>query len=275
MRKIYEKYLYVPEQDEGKLKEKVFFARLTLSIICMAFCMFAMGYNAYAYFTANIESTSNVLQAATYSFDVAGETVPIGVGSFSTTDARYKFILQEGTYDFVLTKTTNTTATTGYARIDIGGNSFYTQQIGGVYKGDTEINSRIIRITVDAETVVQFVECWGTYIGNTEGASDEERSKLVITDVDNNNRQMLEVKSGVTTVVAHAEPSITNNSSGINGTSLTSGEDTTIVEDNKTSVENETKQETSSQKQPVESELENATEGSEEEQNSTSQQTIE
>ncbi len=171
MRKIYDEYFYVPEEGKGVVREKVFFARLMLSVVCMAICMIAMGYNAYAYFTANIESNANVIQASTYSLDVSGDLTNSGQGSFSKeTETKHTYKLAAGTYDFVLTKSTDTTAKTGYARVDIfQGESvqqFYTQQIGGVLDAENkEITSRTVRIKVDAETTIQFIECWGTYAG--------------------------------------------------------------------------------------------------------------
>ena len=50
--------------------ERVFFARLTVSIVCIMLCMGAMGFSAYAYFTASVSSNMNQIQAANYSLSV-------------------------------------------------------------------------------------------------------------------------------------------------------------------------------------------------------------
>lgn len=212
MRKIYDEYFQVPEEGRGNVREKVFFARLIVSVAFMALCMFAMGYNAYAYFTSNVESTANVLQASTYSFvepaeveetEETGEVNEqiikiISSGSVAAaTDTKWKYTLQAGTYDFKLIK--EGSATTGYGRIDIlsgdGANSlviqsFYTQQIGKVKVNETEtaeINERTVRIQVDVPTVIQVVACWGTYSNSEENPAFDENSKMVeVKKVDDN-----------------------------------------------------------------------------------------
>lgn len=211
MRKIYDEYFQVPEEGQGNVREKVFFARLIVSVAFMALCMFAMGYNAYAYFTSNVESTANVLQASTYSFvepaeveetEETGEVKEqiikiISSGSVVATETKWKYELQAGTYDFKLIK--EGSATTGYGRIDIlsedGANSlviqsFYTQQIGKVKVNETEtaeINERTVRIQVDVPTVIQVVACWGTYSNSEENPAFDENSKMVeVKKVDDN-----------------------------------------------------------------------------------------
>jgi len=224
LRKIYDEYLYVPEQGEGVVREKVFFSRLVLSIACMVVCMIAMGYNAYAFFTANVESTSNVLQAATYEFVKPSETedkiiVVVGdKGSVRAEDTDWKYTLNAGTYDFTFIKSPTSTATTGYARINIlqgaSGQQFYTEQIGGVYDAEKkEITSRTIRIKVETETTIQIDECWGTYSGNVTTPIAEE----VIVE----NQKMIEVNGTNISSVAWAEPQITNKLNAVSPASTT------------------------------------------------------
>jgi len=169
MRKIYEKYFYVPEKGKGKVNEKVFFARLAFSVLFIVFCMCAMGYNAYAYFSAGIGSAKNTLQATTYTLEIT-PSVAGGTGDVTIdTTAEHRYTLQPGRYDFKLVKPETATASTGYCRVDIGEEenktSFYTQQVGKVADSETPINERIITISVDKVTVVHFVPCWGTYAG--------------------------------------------------------------------------------------------------------------
>jgi hypothetical protein len=172
MRKIYEKYLYIPEQGKGKVKEHVFFARLALSVVIIVFCMCAIGYNAYAYFSTSIGTTQNSIQAAGYTLEITPSVAVEGTGSVAITNtAEHKYTLQPGRYYFKLVKPVTATASTGYCRIDVGDGegqtSFYTEQIGIVAGQDAPIAERTITISVDKETVVQFTPCWGTYAGAT------------------------------------------------------------------------------------------------------------
>lgn len=207
MRKIYDEYFHVPEQGEGVVRETVFFARLIVSIVCMAVCMIAMGYNAYAYFAFNIESTANVLQASTYSFVEPSETeediikMVSSEGSVVATNTKWKYILQPGTYELKLKKEGN--ASTGYGRIDIlsenGENSsvvqsIYTQQIGKVNVEGEEVPERIVTIQVDTITVIQVEACWGTYAGAATEPStyladgmaiQSKEGTIAVTDISN------------------------------------------------------------------------------------------
>lgn len=179
MRKIYDEYIRLPKEGEGVVCEKVFFTRLAISVVCIAMCMMAMGFNAYAYFTASISSSSNVIQTSTY------ETIKNVTSTISDTETvkadskvKGKYTLKPGQYNFTLTK--QGTASTGYCRIDVDEvidngtasfkSSFYTQQLGKVAASEEPVIERTILISVDKETVIQIVDCWGTYAGAQSNA---------------------------------------------------------------------------------------------------------
>ncbi len=185
MRKLYDKYFEIPEQGEGVISETKFFARLILSVICIVLCLCAMGYNAYAYFNSTIESTSNMLQASTYSLEIDVKCVQEGQGSFvedKVVTGRY--VLQPGAYTFTLKKSETSTASTGYCRIDIGVKEangetqyekrYYTQQIGAVEGKDKPVTERKVVISVDQETVIQLETCWGTFAGSEDILADDK-----------------------------------------------------------------------------------------------------
>lgn len=209
MRKIYEEYLYVPEEGQGVVREKVFFSRLAISIVCMAICMIAMGYNAYAYFTANIESTANVIQAATYSTKISVASATPNEGTVKA-DAQIKgrYTLTPGRYNFTVTK--EGTSSTGYCRIDVDEvnengavsfkSSFYTQQLGKVVGSEELVNERTILISVDKDIVIQFVDCWGTYAGaeSNETTYLKDNEGIQVKD----NRIAKEVISNLTKATA-------------------------------------------------------------------------
>lgn len=180
MRKIYQKYFEVPEEGKGIIGERVFFARLTVAIACIVLCMSAMGFSAYAFFTANVSSNMNQIQAAYFDLEVQKIEPQTEISSASyESEKTYK--LQPGIYDFTLKKNGN--ATTGYCEIliyDDAGNSqsVYTQQFGKIKDQEDSIEERTIQIRVVTETRVSFVSCWGTYSGNPI----REQEEMIIVD---------------------------------------------------------------------------------------------
>lgn len=180
MRKIYHKYFEVPEEGNGIIGERVFFARLTVAIACIVLCMSAMGFSAYAYFTASVSSNMNQIQAA--NFDLEVQTIePRTDTSSASYESEKTYKLQPGIYDFTLKKSGN--ASTGYCEILIYNNtgntqSVYTQQFGNIKDQEDTIEERTIQIRVVTETRVKFVSCWGTYSGNPI----REQEEIIIVD---------------------------------------------------------------------------------------------
>ena len=173
MRKIYQKYVALPEEGKGIMGEQVFFARLAVSITCIVLCMSAMGFTAYAFFTASVSSSMNQIQAANFSLSVQSPIALVNdrgsVAADSTNPNKYT-MTQPGMYDFTLTKSGN--ASTGYCKIFIDGTEVaVTKQIAE--------EALTVRIETAQETVVEFVACWGTY--SSEERFDEN-GKMIIVD---------------------------------------------------------------------------------------------
>ena len=68
MKKLYEEYFKVSE--DGKVREKVMITRVVVTVTVMVICLIAMGVSAYAYFSSDILSASNVIKAANYEINV-------------------------------------------------------------------------------------------------------------------------------------------------------------------------------------------------------------
>ena len=189
MREIYDEYLHVPKKEEGTVTEKVFLVRFILSIACIIICTCAIGYNAYAFFMFDAKSTTNTLKTATYSLDISVEPAEAGQGSVVKDDrVPGRYILQPGEYVFTLKKSSDSSASTGYCRIDVDEQnrgtysrcikSFYTQQIGQISQNGETVNERTVIIRVDKESAVKFISCWGTYFGGTQ----EEPNDAILAD---------------------------------------------------------------------------------------------
>lgn len=137
MKEIYEDYIRIPE--EGKIREKTFMTRITLSIISMVLCLGVMGFTAYAYFSCNITSNNITIQSASYNLDVAvtdvtpaeengvavateqTEIMPNAEGYyiFENVAADENAEAQDKTYEFVLTTSATNTASVGYGKFEV------------------------------------------------------------------------------------------------------------------------------------------------------------
>ena len=179
MRKIYQKYFEILEEHIGNMGEHVFFARLTVAIACIVLCMSAMGFSAYAFFTASVSSNMNQIQAANYSLSVQSPIVLMNdrgsVAADSSNPNKYT-MTQPGMYDFTLIKSGN--ASTGYCKIKINNNEndvIVTRQIAN--------DALSVRVEVAQETTVEFVACWGTYSSQERF---DENHKMIIVDSSKN-----------------------------------------------------------------------------------------
>lgn len=213
MRKIYQKYFALPEEGKGIMGEQVFFARLAVSVVCIVLCMSAMGFSAYAYFTASVSSSMNQIQAANYSLSVQSPIKLVNdrgsVAADSTNPNKYT-MTQPGMYDFTLIKSGN--ASTGYCKIFINGNEVaVTKQIAE--------DALTVRIETAQETVVEFVACWGTY--SSEERFDEV-GRMVVVDKDKNVSVVTKTDAAtVSAPVVPSEPAATSSPESTSAPSVT------------------------------------------------------
>ena len=184
MRKIYQKYFALPEEEKGIISERVFFARLAVSITCIVLCMSAMGFTAYAFFTASVSSNMNQIQAANFDLKVQNIESQTETSSASyESEKTYK--LQAGSiYKFELVQNGN--AKTGYCQILImkdentEGDSVFTRQFGKSSVQEEPVNGRVVQIEVEEETIVKFVPCWGTFNVEEKDRFDEDADMIVV-----------------------------------------------------------------------------------------------
>ncbi len=183
MRKIYQKYFEIPEENKGIIGEHVFFARLAVSIVCIVLCMSAMGFSAYAYFTASVSSSMHQIQAASFDLEVQ-KIEPQTKTSSASYDSEKTYKLQPGIYDFVLTKSGN--ASTGYCQIVVMKDAttksepVSTRQFGKSTIQEAPVDKRIVQIKVEEETIVKFVPCWGTFNVEEKDRFDEHTQMIVV-----------------------------------------------------------------------------------------------
>ena len=189
MRKIYQKYFEIPEENKGIMGEHVFFARLAVSIACIVLCMSAMGFSAYAYFTASVSSNMNQLKAASFDLEVQQSESQTEATSVSSENGKIYTLQPNVTYCFTLKRVINDgSATTGYCKIVImkdettEEDSVYTRQFGKSKLNESLVDDRIILIKVNKETMIKFIPCWGTHNVEETNRFDEQAKMIVVPE---------------------------------------------------------------------------------------------
>lgn len=177
MRKLYNEFFYIPKH--GKVREKVMLARMASMIAIVIMCLAAMSITAYAYFSYNITSGSNIIKAANFEANVSititdSNNDPVTV----TKDGKVQTAnLDAGKYTIELTKG-NSTADTGFCVISIGDKTYYTDQIGVDVKKDLTDATVKFDLWLSSPTKLEVLSHWGTSV--YYGYGDDGRTEIFI-----------------------------------------------------------------------------------------------
>ena len=170
MRKLYNEYFRIP--THGKIRDKVFSARITLAVCISLFLMSVAGLSAYAYFSSNTQVSISSITAAQYDLEYS---VTDENDSPKTPQSNGNYLLGTGTYSVSITsKDIEYNAKTGFCIVDIDGEKYYTAQIGtdvNTETGQRETLTFNLVVPEDSEIEVIFTAHWGTssnygYISN-------------------------------------------------------------------------------------------------------------
>ena len=151
---------------EGKICEKTMVARVTVSTIVVLACLAAISVTAYAHFSANVTTSSNVISASGFRADVSvrvtdenGAIVPV-----SSDDGKaYTVTLKkDASYYVTVSPNADNTAKTGYVIVTVQGSDkrYHTQQIG--LDGGVVTEAVSFRVQPNADMTVEFLSHWGT-----------------------------------------------------------------------------------------------------------------
>ena len=178
MRKLYDEFFYIPKH--GKVREKVMFTRMVSMIAIVIMCLAAISFSAYAYFSYNITSGSNIIKAANFEASVSvianSSSDPIMV----TKDGKIQTVtLSAGTYTVKLTAG-DSTADTGFCIVTIGKDTFFTAQIGKDVAKNLTDASVTFTLKVPVETKITFLSHWGT--SSFYGYEKHDSNPLYIED---------------------------------------------------------------------------------------------
>ncbi len=207
MRKLFNEFFYIPKH--GKIREKVMLARIAATITIIVMCLIAMSFSAYAYFSHNIISGSNIIKAANFETNVQVQIKDSGgnvIETITPITSNYKSHKVQGLecnkfYTVTITPTDKSTAKTGFVIITAEGceKTYHTQQLGvdeSVAGGETR---RIeFELMITEKTDVIFVAHWGTssYYDDYKDKGDQEELYItngdkVTMDVDNSDKSNL------------------------------------------------------------------------------------
>lgn len=185
MKRLYEAYFYIPKH--GKIRDKVMLTRVVVMATLMIVCLMAMSFTAYAFFTHNISSGANTIQAAVFETTVTilGEDDEQPVKVVASDDKSHLATLTAGVkYKVTVSRTAESTAS-GFCVVSSEKfpNKYHTQQIGGNSRSSAK--DFAFYLTVEETAEVRFFAHWGTSSYYAAGA----HNPLYIT-VENNDITM-------------------------------------------------------------------------------------
>ena len=170
MRNLIQTLFYSPKY--GKIDDKTMMARVVTSVITVIFCLAAMGFAAYAYFSHDVDSGSNTLKAAkfetTISIEVKDENGTV-IETVTPITSNYKTFIADlkagKTYTVTVQPTQQSTAKTGFLIVTAKNCSsvYHTQQIGIDTNAEGGKTSAVtFQLTLTQDDEVRFLAHWGT-----------------------------------------------------------------------------------------------------------------
>lgn len=154
MKELYEEYFGIPQN--GKIREKVMICRTVVTVMIIVLCLIAMSITAYAYFSYEVTSGSNLIKAANFNATVSviGEG-EIGIDPSSTDGANTTYTFSADGIYTVTIRNENSTSETGFCILSVGKDKYHTQQI-------RKNNSIQFTVKVSAGMEIRFINHWGT-----------------------------------------------------------------------------------------------------------------
>ena len=237
MKRIYEEYLHVPE--DGKIRDKVFMVRIAVAIACVVWCLSAMGFSAYAFFTSSITSGSNTIVAATYGAEITvarDDNNPQTKVTPTVNQTIHTYSLVKGTYHVVIKATGN--AQNGYCKIVIGdvesedSIKYYTIQMNTDEKASKSQLEFVVECYND-NAELHIIPNWGSCSEKEETKIGYDDSKKLIqignptnsSGVSDDTVDTSSQQTPMTTTKPTTQPA-TDSKEETQGSTSTSGEDT-------------------------------------------------
>lgn len=146
--KLYKELFYIPKHE--RLTEKVFRCRMVISLLTILACTAVMAASTFALFYMDVSTDNSTIASAYYSVTVDNADNGVYISPLAFEDKHIFEIKADGT------------ATTGYCKIQVGANTYYTEQI---FKGQ----SLVLTVQAAKGTPITFTPGWGTLSEETCG----------------------------------------------------------------------------------------------------------
>ena len=146
--KLYKELFYIPKHE--KLPDKVFRCRMGLSLLTILACTAIMAASTFALFYSEVSTDHSTISGAYYSLTVDGTENGTYICPLAFEDKHTFEIKADGT------------ATTGYCKIQVGADIYYTEQI---FQG----HSLNLTIRAAKGTPIIFTPGWGALSEDTCG----------------------------------------------------------------------------------------------------------
>lgn len=197
MRKFYDEFFHISKN--GKIREKVMLMRTAFTVVIMVICLFAMSFTAYAYFSHNVTSGSNVIKAANFEAIIAIDGPDDEAPELKKVDGKtYAADLKANT-KYTMSLKPGGTAETGFCVITAAGcdQTYHTQQLGVDLSVEGQRTPEIkFSLIVSEDTTVYVLSHWGTSSHYEAFANRGTAGELYITNGnDSENPVKLTIRS--------------------------------------------------------------------------------
>ena len=132
--------------------------KIYFSFVSIVLLLTSMSFAAFGYFTAGVDSGSNRIVAANYTLDIQ---ILQGEEDLYTSNT---MTLAPGQYAVNLSYVAGS-ASTGFCKIEVGNQCYYTLQIGVDDNAENDFREKVsFTLIVEREISVKFVPIWGTSV---------------------------------------------------------------------------------------------------------------
>ena len=213
--------------------------RIAVAIACVVWCLSAMGFSAYAFFTSSITSGSNTIVAATFGAEITvarDDNNPQTKVTPTVNQTIHTYSLVKGTYHVVIKATGN--AQNGYCKIVIGdvesedSIKYYTIQMNTDEKASKSQLEFVVECYND-NAELHIIPNWGSCSEKEETKIGYDDSKKLIqignptnsSGVSDDTVDTSSQQTPITTTKPTTQPA-TDSKEETQGSTSTSGEDT-------------------------------------------------
>lgn len=259
MKEIFDELFYIPKHQ--KIREKTMLTRVAVSITIIVICLAAMGISAYAFFSHSIASNSNIIKTAKFEADVSINIIEKDSSTLvdvkKENNISYTADLKANkTYNVVLSKGQNSTATTGFCVVSATNckDIFHSQQIGEDASAEKGYTDKVeFQLKVTADTTVTFLSHWGTssYYDDYKSKGDNEKlyitqNKKIEMNINATGKQNVETNKEVESTTQSTENSTSSkvSSTQVSESNTTSSTETNISSKTTNSANTETNEST-------------------------------